>query len=337
MNKNYGVLFFWVFYSTPLLGQSFTETFNYTTGDSLRNNGWTSYRTAEGSARLTITNAPLIFPGYPLSGIGKSVQWLGNGGDLLAKTVGSFSSQSIYVSFLMEVATPGRGYFISLGPTNMVDNERGRIWIDTTGNAAGNFQLAITKSGNSLSSTKAIAPKNQPIAVVMKYRMSSGMTDDEVSLYVFTTSFQSYEPESPSIPVYKDSGADRNPLTKVGLRMYNSFKDFKISGLMVRNSWPTVFTHTESIPQTSNFHLLGNYPNPFNPETQIKFLVPHPGQVQLSIFNILGQNIYNQSNTAPNAGINQLTVDLSGSPSGVYFYHLVFANQKLSDKITLSK
>ena len=43
------------------------------------------------------------------------------------------------------------------------------------------------------------------------------------------------------------------------------------------------------IPQ--NFALHQNYPNPFNPKTEIRFDLPEEGYVELTIFNIMGQNI----------------------------------------------
>jgi hypothetical protein len=39
------------------------------------------------------------------------------------------------------------------------------------------------------------------------------------------------------------------------------------------------------------FHLYPNFPNPFNPETTIRYGVPQKGHVKLSVFNILGQQI----------------------------------------------
>ena len=49
---------------------------------------------------------------------------------------------------------------------------------------------------------------------------------------------------------------------------------------------------TQDIKQIPNSFELGqNYPNPFNPETVIPFSVPEPGDLRISIFNVLGQEV----------------------------------------------
>ena len=76
------------------------------------------------------------------------------------------------------------------------------------------------------------------------------------------------------------------------------------------------------------FALNQNYPNPFNPSTQITFDVPVSTDIiQLSIYNVLGQNINTLVNSVMNAGTHTVewnATDLSGSPvaSGIYFYEL---------------
>ena len=51
----------------------------------------------------------------------------------------------------------------------------------------------------------------------------------------------------------------------------------------------TVETSEASTPQT--FSLAQNAPNPFNGETVIRFALPQPSQVELTIYNLLGQPV----------------------------------------------
>ncbi|GAI49407.1 unnamed protein product, partial [marine sediment metagenome] len=50
------------------------------------------------------------------------------------------------------------------------------------------------------------------------------------------------------------------------------------------------------------FVLYRNYPNPFNPTTNIKFDMPTAGHVSLEIYNVLGERVRSIVNTDLNAG-----------------------------------
>ena len=74
------------------------------------------------------------------------------------------------------------------------------------------------------------------------------------------------------------------------------------------------------------FTLEQNYPNPFNPITVIRYRVGvnnySPVQVDLSIYNLLGQKIATLVSKRQRAGVYQVTWDASGFTSGIYFYKL---------------
>jgi len=70
---------------------------------------------------------------------------------------------------------------------------------------------------------------------------------------------------------------------------------------------PTVFT------------LLQNYPNPFNPTTTIEYQLAAPGNVRLSIFNILGEEIARLADGDHAAGYYSAVWDAGAVPSGVYY------------------
>jgi hypothetical protein len=70
------------------------------------------------------------------------------------------------------------------------------------------------------------------------------------------------------------------------------------------------------------FRLEQNYPNPFNPKTVIKYQLPASSQVDLSIFNILGQKITTLVSEQQAAGTYEVNWDASGLASGMYFYKL---------------
>ena len=65
-----------------------------------------------------------------------------------------------------------------------------------------------------------------------------------------------------------------------------------------------------------------NYPNPFNPSTTIEYFLPKSSQVDLSIYNVLGQKIATLLNTRQSAGTQRIEFNASDLSSGVYFYKL---------------
>ena len=102
-------------------------------------------------------------------------------------------------------------------------------------------------------------------------------------------------------------------------------------------------TPQKSITLTpSDFKLKNNYPNPFNPETIIEYLVPKNGQVNLVIYNMLGQKVRTLVNEVKTAGTYQVfwngrNEDGTALSSGVYFYQLQGENALITKKMTLIK
>lgn len=68
--------------------------------------------------------------------------------------------------------------------------------------------------------------------------------------------------------------------------------------------------------------LYQNFPNPFNPATQIRYDVATSGLVQLKIFDMLGREVATLVDGFQFAGAKEISWDGSSSPSGVYYYRL---------------
>jgi hypothetical protein len=71
-----------------------------------------------------------------------------------------------------------------------------------------------------------------------------------------------------------------------------------------------------------SFALNQNYPNPFNPVTKINYELPNTNNVDISIFNLLGQRITTLVNEKQNAGSYQVEWDASVFASGIYYYRI---------------
>lgn len=65
-----------------------------------------------------------------------------------------------------------------------------------------------------------------------------------------------------------------------------------------------------------------NYPNPFNPKTQLSFTLPEEGSVRLAVYDVAGREIAVLADGHREAGRHSVSFDGSGLASGVYFYSL---------------
>ncbi len=73
----------------------------------------------------------------------------------------------------------------------------------------------------------------------------------------------------------------------------------------------------------SQFVLSDNYPNPFNPSTQITYTVPKATNVTIKVYDVLCREIAVLVNERKQPGEYNVTWNAEGVPSGVYFYRLV--------------
>lgn len=71
------------------------------------------------------------------------------------------------------------------------------------------------------------------------------------------------------------------------------------------------------------FQLKGNYPNPFNPSTNIAFDLNAPSEVSVDVYSIVGQKVMTIPAQRMSAGQNQsILLDASGLASGIYIYRV---------------
>ena len=92
----------------------------------------------------------------------------------------------------------------------------------------------------------------------------------------------------------------------------------------------------------AKFELMQSYPNPFNPETEIRFQLPKASHVVVKIFNTIGEEIRTLLDAEYQAGSHQSRwdgKDKHGHPvaSGVYLYQLKAGNFSQVQKMTLQR
>jgi hypothetical protein len=105
----------------------------------------------------------------------------------------------------------------------------------------------------------------------------------------------------------------------------------------------TITTSDEDVKADipTNFVLYSNFPNPFNPTTNIRFDLPEQANVKIQVVDVLGRQVMEVSEGRMSAGVKTVTLNGSKLSSGVYYYKVVAEGQtktySQSSKFTLVK
>ncbi|MCX7834531.1 MAG: T9SS type A sorting domain-containing protein [bacterium] len=102
------------------------------------------------------------------------------------------------------------------------------------------------------------------------------------------------------------------------------------------------FQGTTNIPIGLNtlpthYQLHQNFPNPFNPSTEIRFDLPKDGFTKLTVYNLLGQKVVELLNQSLPAGYHSVRFDASQLAAGVYVYQLESGGYHSFKKMILVK
>ncbi|MCB9472237.1 MAG: T9SS type A sorting domain-containing protein [Candidatus Delongbacteria bacterium] len=94
---------------------------------------------------------------------------------------------------------------------------------------------------------------------------------------------------------------------------------------------------TEPLAQPETFVLHPAFPNPFNPVTTLGYVLNRPLQVELSVYNVLGQKVRTLVSGLESAGEHHVRWDASELASGVYIVELAAGGESRTRKILLLK
>jgi hypothetical protein len=202
----------------------------------------------------------------------------------------------------------------------------------TSSNGSDNFSIgwenSVDPDGDAVTYKLAISHPPHAVPTIMTQSFSGTFRSFSFAEFIglWPSSLQMINRLNYKFDVYAYSGNDSTAIT--GTRQ-----------LFVERSGDL---NTESIGIPNSFVLHPNYPNPFNPETQIRFEMPYAGNVDLSIYNLLGMKVRTLYSGQKSAGVfafkwdgkNDNNQSVSG---GVYIYKLQSGQQMQIRKMILLK
>jgi len=159
-------------------------------------------------------------------------------------------------------------------------------------------------------------------------------------------------PQSPFLPIGNGpftigAYADANSSLAQNMRM-DEFRVYSrsLGPAEIAATWnitfPMIITNVQNqnLSVSSNadkFVLYDNYPNPFNPTTNLEFGIPDLGFVSLKVYDVLGKEVKTLVNEIKQAGYYKIQFDGSNFASGVYFYELRSGNFVSQKRMLLLK
>ncbi|MCP4582488.1 MAG: T9SS type A sorting domain-containing protein [candidate division Zixibacteria bacterium] len=234
--------------------------------------------------------------------------------------------------------------FVNTTPTGTDVEESFDLGIDlvfdnvTTG---GNTEIALSSYGPGGGGLFDLVPSESPAYL---YISSDAEFTGSIEICInYDPDFVSPEDEDDMVLLHYDSGewVDITTTHDTETNMLCGSTD-NLSPFVMALKKSTDITHQISDELPNDFTLSQNYPNPFNPSTVIQFSLPHLSNVEIEVYNVLGQTVRNLVNEEKPAGQYQVIwngLDNSGKAvsSGMYFYKIKTDGFSSSKKMILLK
>ena len=222
----YAVLFLMLI-TVTLKAQLIEESFDYPEGDSIGAHGWVHFSPNSGTLnRIMVTSPGLEYAGYQSQGIGNSATLTNSGQDSYKPLTSVQTIGSVYTFFLVKIDTVRNSgdYFCSYLTSSSTTNFQGRVYAKKSSSNGANlaFGLSKTTTSGGIEWTDTVYTTGTTYLIVLKYTFNDGSnTDDEVSLFVFTSGVPSIEP-TPTIGPITGTGTDATDIGRFALRQGSS-------------------------------------------------------------------------------------------------------------------
>lgn len=233
--------------SVTLQAQLIEESFDYPEGDSIGAHGWVHFSPNSGTLnRLMVTAPGLEYSGYQSQGIGNCATLTNSGQDSYKPLTSVQSFGSVYTFFLVKIDTVRNtgDYFCSYLTSTSTTNFQGRVYAKKSSSNGENlaFGLSKTTTTGGIEWTDTVYSTGVTYLIVLKYTFHEvSNTDDEVSLFVFSSGVPSIEP-TPSIGPLTGTGTDAVDIGRFSIRQGSSSSaaNLTLDEIFTGTSWSGV-------------------------------------------------------------------------------------------------
>jgi len=225
------------------------------------------------------------------------------------------------------------------GATGLVTDNNGNVFVTGySGISGSNYDIAVLKydstgvrqwlrsytgTSNQNDSSTSIEIDNQGNICVTGFCNNTGTSKDFVTIKYNTNGTQEwlgvYNGNTNGDDVAYSAAFDQNG--DVFVTGKTTVPGSTTDIMTLKYSTVSGINSINNIP-INGFRLYDNYPNPFNPETNIKFSIPERSFVNLKIFDINGREVAQPVNENLQPGLYEFKFKAVDLPSGVYFYNL---------------
>ena len=92
---------------------------------------------------------------------------------------------------------------------------------------------------------------------------------------------------------------------------------------------------TMTAATTPGLRISAPYPNPATDEITLRYELDKAQDVRITGFGLDGKLFYDSGTIAGTTGTHQVTLDVSGLPSGNYYYSVYTSGKRLTSKVAV--
>lgn len=202
---------------------------------------------------------------------------------------------------------PGKSYTISVQHTG--------------GSTIANFNASTRKGTTSTVAGSFAALSKTALYTVAEYENGIRASSNNIDVATFTWNAPAAGTGTVSLYLSGSQGSKSGPNTKIVL----SSTEQSASAVHETNAAP------------AQYGLEQNFPNPFNPSTEITYAIPTESFVSISVYDMLGTEVATLVNSRKTAGIHSIRFDASHHSSGIYLYQMKYGSAVFSKKMLFIK